>query len=84
MLGLPKLLLFLLLGWLAWRIYQRWQSQRLQLPKDREPNKPAVSRSEDMVRCRQCEVFFPASQAIYAQGEHFCCEAHRKQFLSKS
>ncbi len=82
MLGLPKLLLLLVLAWLAWRVYKRWQTQRLSLPKTQKPGQPPASSSEDMVRCRQCQVFFPASQAIYAQGDSFCCEAHRKQFLS--
>lgn len=80
--GLSKLLWLLLFAWLAWRIYKRWQEQRLRLPKTKKPNTKASSESESMVRCRQCQIFFPASQAIHAQGEQFCSEAHRKQFLS--
>ena len=32
---------------------------------------------EDMLRCARCGVHIPASESIRADGEVYCCEAHR-------
>lgn len=34
--------------------------------------------AENMVRCAQCNVNVPTSEAIFSRGEHFCCEEHRR------
>ncbi len=39
-----------------------------------DPQAPA----EDMVRCVQCGVHLPRSEAIMAGGKFYCCEAHRQ------
>lgn len=43
---------------------------------------PASPRSaapgEDMVRCAQCGIHLPRSEAIQADGEFFCSQAHRE------
>lgn len=36
-----------------------------------------AGRAEDMVRCIYCGVHLPKSEAILADGRHYCCEAHR-------
>lgn len=40
-------------------------------PRERPPA------AEDMVRCVQCGVHLPRSEAIMAGGKFYCCEAHR-------
>ena len=33
---------------------------------------------ESMLQCRQCGVYFPASEAVRdSMGEAYCCDAHR-------
>lgn len=39
---------------------------------------------ERMLRCAECEVFVPASQAVIRGAETFCCEAHAKAWAGKS
>ncbi len=40
--------------------------------------------AEDMVRCAQCGVHLPRSEAIMAAGKFYCCEAHRRAYQSSS
>jgi uncharacterized protein len=35
--------------------------------------------AEPMVQCARCGVFVPASEAVRAGGQTFCCEAHRQE-----
>lgn len=35
---------------------------------------------EDMVRCAQCGMVMPRSDALPGRGGHFCGEAHRAEF----
>ncbi|OGS90342.1 MAG: hypothetical protein A2Z95_03005 [Gallionellales bacterium GWA2_60_18] len=37
--------------------------------------------TEDMVRCVQCGVHLPRSEAIQSQEKFFCCVAHRDAYL---
>lgn len=34
--------------------------------------------AEDMVRCAQCGVNVPQSEAIFSRGEYFCGDEHRQ------
>ncbi len=34
--------------------------------------------TEDMVRCAQCGVNVPQSEAIFSRGEYFCGDEHRQ------
>lgn len=40
--------------------------------------KPSAE-AEPMVQCARCGVFVPASEAVRAGGQTFCCEAHRQE-----
>ena len=68
-----KFLLWALLIYLAWRWYTA-------------PKKPVADQvrpaendgAERMLRCAQCGVYLPASEAIAGAGDQqFCSEAHR-------
>jgi uncharacterized protein len=39
--------------------------------------------AEDMVRCVQCGVHLPRSEAILAGGKFYCCEAHRLAYRAQ-
>jgi uncharacterized protein len=36
--------------------------------------------SENMVRCAQCGVHLPQGESVQAEGENFCCAAHRDAY----
>ncbi len=71
-----KLLVLLLVGavfYLVWKGLAR---------KGRAGRKRgAGAEAERMVGCRQCGVHLPISEAIEADGNHFCSEEHRRMFI---
>ena len=36
--------------------------------------------TENMVRCAQCGVHLPQGESVQAEGENFCCAAHRDAY----
>ncbi|MDH2915569.1 MAG: PP0621 family protein [Gallionella sp.] len=60
-------------------VYWLLKTYRKQSPKQ---DAPATS-SEDMVRCAQCGVHLPKSEAIQSSGNLFCSEAHRREYESR-
>ncbi|MBA4381515.1 MAG: hypothetical protein C0406_03020 [Sideroxydans sp.] len=60
-------------------VYWLLKSYRKQSPKQDVP----AAASEDMVRCTQCGVHLPKSEAMLADGKFFCSEAHRREYQSK-
>lgn len=34
--------------------------------------------SENMVRCAQCGVNTPVTEAVFSRGKHYCCDQHRQ------
>lgn len=70
---LLRLLFLLLLAFIAWRAYRLFFAPR------REPDPPPLL---DMVRCAVCEVHVPAASAVREGSTCFCCDAHRRQYLS--
>jgi uncharacterized protein len=42
----------------------------------------AATSNEDMVRCEQCGVHLPKSEATLSAGKFFCGEAHRREHES--
>lgn len=65
-----KYLLLLVLGILVWRFWSK------RAPKRDVP--PDAAEVETMVRCAQCGVYLPVTDALAADGRHFCNEAHRR------
>jgi uncharacterized protein len=41
-----------------------------------EPTPPPQAGSERMACCAHCAVYFPASEAVSADGRDYCCPAH--------
>lgn len=78
---MQKLLLFFLL--LAGIFYLRRWFQREE-SSAREPRQEArrqqADRVETMRECHLCGVLVPESEAVVVAGEHFCCDAHAREF----
>lgn len=79
-----KYLLWAVLLYIAWRWYSAQKHKEdSSLPGSTGASTPAsVSSSDDkaesMVRCADCGVHLPLSEALPAPGDlHFCSEAHR-------
>ncbi len=41
---------------------------------------PPPAQPQSMLRCKQCGVHVPSSEAVLANGENFCCAAHRDAY----
>ncbi|MBI5331712.1 MAG: hypothetical protein HZB71_14010 [Betaproteobacteria bacterium] len=70
---MSKLIFFALLGLAVVLWYKHQANKRV-----RDASKPADKPVENMVRCAQCGVNLPRSEAILSQGKFYCCEAHRQ------
>ncbi|MEJ1958806.1 MAG: PP0621 family protein [Nitrosomonadales bacterium] len=60
-------------------VYWLLKSYRQQLPGDQNTSTEA----EDMVRCVHCGVHLPKHEAIVANDDYFCSEAHRLAHSNK-
>lgn len=68
------LLLLLVAGLLVWRLNSRRTKADEQAPA------PPPQR---MVRCAECDVHVPENDAVFADGRHFCSEAHQLAFARR-
>jgi uncharacterized protein len=73
---LPRLILLLLIGFIAWKAYRLFLSRRT-----RQPPTPPL---QDMVRCAVCDIHVPAASAVRCEGKSFCGDTHRQEFLARS
>ncbi len=62
-----KWIAFLLLGVLLYRVLVR---------PGRRPPRPEARAGEAMVRCTQCALHIPESEALVSEGRPFCNRAH--------
>jgi uncharacterized protein len=72
-----------LLFWLAlavlvvFAIRSKLRSSGMKGPGARRSNHlPREGASEPMACCAHCGVYFPASEAVHADGRDYCCPAH--------
>ena len=42
--------------------------------------KPASAKTDDMVKCLQCQTYIPAKEAIISGTETFCCKQHERDW----
>ncbi len=59
-------------------VYWLFKTYRKQSPKQ-----DVTTASEDMVRCAQCGVHLPKSEAVLANGNFYCTDAHRREYEAK-
>jgi len=73
-----RLVVFVLLFWAGFRIWQYWQAkQQLLGEKSSSQNNDG---SEIMVRCEKCQIHLPQGNAIKAGEYYFCCQEHQESF----
>ena len=75
--GLIRLLILAALIYITWRL-----AKRLLSAGDRRT--PDIrSRSEKMIKCRQCGVHVPEGEALRHRELAFCCQEHQRLYLEK-
>lgn len=59
------------------RLLAHQAARRQDKPKqEKAPAKPPLSKSEEMVRCANCGVYMPRSEAIKQDGQFWCSPEH--------
>jgi hypothetical protein len=79
---MTRLLFWLLLGWLLWRLGWRWYRRQL-LEQGRRP--AAEAPVDQFVPCALCGVHVPRRDALEGLGDKpawYCSEEHRRRHLS--
>ena len=72
--NLVRLVLIAVVVWLA--IYALRRIVNYLTP----PKTPSTGATKNMVRCAQCGLHLPESEALTYQEKHFCCQEHRRQY----
>ena len=73
-----RLLLWLILGFIAWWILRPRKAARPpSASRARGPAAGSGAAPEAMVDCAHCGLHFPASEAVRDGARVFCCSAHR-------
>ena len=49
------------------------------MPRWLPASRPRPADADMMVACSVCDLHLPASEAIFAHGRVYCCEAHQAQ-----
>ena len=65
------MLLLVIVVVLAYRMFRRWRSRR-------KPAQTKQIKGGQMVRCHQCGLFVPESEAVRSDKRVYCSEAHRR------
>lgn len=73
---LLRLILLVIVAWIAFRFLQRL----LGLPSP-APRREVMGNGKVMRRCALCQVHVPEGESTQSRGQFFCCEAHRDAFL---
>jgi hypothetical protein len=55
-------------------IKNRFNSRSLQ------QKKPASAKTDDMLKCLQCQTYIPRKEAIISGTESFCCKQHQRDW----
>ena len=68
-----KILLLIAIGFVVLGLFRAYQRSL------NKPSAPAREQTvEDMVKCAQCGVNLPRSEAIYSAGEFYCTPEHKQ------
>lgn len=71
MVKLLQIALVVILAWLAYRVVRQFLARTQAGPKPRP-----VAPGGNMVRCVQCGVHVPETEAIHARGRYYCSREH--------
>ena len=69
-----KLLFLVGIGLVIYFLFKNYQN-KLNRPQSTQASERGP---EDMVKCAQCGVNLPRSEAVFSQGEFFCTPEHQR------
>ncbi len=78
--GLIRLLTWLVIGYFLWAMVRNYLRKQ-----EAQRNKQAATKADPpvlIVKCRQCGLHLPQSEAVSGDSAWFCGEAHRRQWLA--
>lgn len=75
--GLIRLIIIIALAWLVWRMVKT----ALTANSKRATPRDTTSRTEKMVRCAECGVHTPQSEAFFHKHLSFCSPEHQQAYL---
>lgn len=78
--GLARLVVILIIGWLIYSLTRRWLASLDQKWEQKKPDRSA--HIETMVSCAYCDLHVPQNEALQAQGKYYCSDEHRKRAAS--
>jgi uncharacterized protein len=79
--GLIRFIFLLLIVGIAWFVFKNFvRKQELRTQRTRARNE-APQISGKIVRCKQCDVHLPETEAVREGDEWFCTQAHRQAWL---
>lgn len=80
--GLFRLLTFILVVMVAWRMIKIYQAKTLK--REQNSDKAKISVREKMVKCELCDVHLPSEEAIIVKNGdtdyYFCTPEHKDSF----
>ncbi|MEX2367511.1 MAG: PP0621 family protein [Pseudohongiellaceae bacterium] len=76
--GLIRILIFIMVIWLIWRMIRNYQVKQQQA---REASGKLDQKK--MVRCEFCNVHLPQSDAVSEKDLWFCNQSHKSKYLDK-
>ncbi len=81
--GLFRLLTFILVVLVAWRMIKNYQASLARRSSHAEPEKVLVR--EKIVKCELCDIHIPREEAIAGNRDEvwFCSQEHKNSFKQK-
>jgi len=77
--GLIRLLVYLFIGYFVWQFVKNYlRKQELQQKRQSERSQPGPT---PVVKCEQCQLHLPQSEAIASGSHWFCSNEHRSLWL---
>jgi len=79
--GLIRLLTWLALSFFLWYLVRNYQRKQDSLRNQRNQAKPQAPSL--IVKCKQCGLHLPQSEAVAEDNEWFCSDDHRRLWLGR-
>lgn len=76
--GLFRLLTFILVVFIAWRMIKNYQAKLARSKQNRE--RAEIPVQEKMVKCAYCSTHIPEHEAIADGDQWFCSQEHKDLF----
>ena len=81
--GIIRVTLYLLSAVILWQMGKRFfRSMTSSVEEEQQPVSPPFQKHGMMVKCAYCGLHIPKQEALDQDEVFFCCEEHRKAFIT--